>query len=312
MPTGTVPLLRSQPPLLPPETRAYASAGRERPLFPNWPPRRHLAQWPPRQRSGQVRFLSTPSIAVRLFSPVVRNKEIFAGSLDGEKPVRLLSDAIAPTYVPPPGPGRPGYLLFVRGGTVVAQPLHPDKFTPGGDPIPVTDLGKGGYTASSNGMPLFGAGNLLADWEPDPALPGAVRPRNGRGAGQGAIRCKPSSREFLQYTRTDALVRRHAHPPCHDVAQTRVSALRPFNKLPRRFRQVSTQEARVPAPRKRRHPIPGAGPSSLKSLALQRILEHTFFRLDQNLHNLREQRAEAGTRGGNGTQRLRARWNRKW
>ena len=91
----------------------------------------------------------------------VRNKEVFAGSLDGEKPIRILSDAIAPVYVPPPGPGLPDYLLFVRGGTLVAQPLHPGKFTPEGDPIPVTDLGKGGYTGSSNGMLVFGAGNWM-------------------------------------------------------------------------------------------------------------------------------------------------------
>ena len=94
----------------------------------------------------------------------VRRDGIFAGSLDGGKPVRLLADKAAPVYVPAAQTGSHGYLLFVRGQTLVAQAFNADKLQLQGEAIAVQqhvgNLGSAGaFTASANGTLIFGHGD---------------------------------------------------------------------------------------------------------------------------------------------------------
>ena len=93
----------------------------------------------------------------------MRANEIFAGSLDGGKPDRILSDGSVPTYVPPPKRGVLGHLLFVRGKTLLAQKFDAEKLEVRGDAIPIVErVGLRGstrpFTASENGVLVFSPG----------------------------------------------------------------------------------------------------------------------------------------------------------
>ena len=57
----------------------------------------------------------------------MRQDGIFAGSLEGDTPVRILADRAIAAYVPPLKPGLPGHLLSVRGETLMAQSFNADK-----------------------------------------------------------------------------------------------------------------------------------------------------------------------------------------
>ena len=95
----------------------------------------------------------------------VRANGTFAGSLDGGKPVPILPDRAASTYVLPLKAGLPGYLLFVRGETLLAQPFNADKPELQGDAIPVEacvgklSIGRTAFTASTNGVLVCRSGN---------------------------------------------------------------------------------------------------------------------------------------------------------
>jgi hypothetical protein len=95
-----------------------------------------------------------------------RGNEVFAQSTSEGTPVKILTDGIDPTYVPPSRPGSSGRLLFVRGDSLVAQPFNADKLELEGEAVsiasPVGDLtGRyaSAFTASANGVLVFGTGN---------------------------------------------------------------------------------------------------------------------------------------------------------
>ena len=96
---------------------------------------------------------------------------IFAGSLDGAKPSLLLPDESNSVLVPPAKSGLPGHLLFLRGETLMAQPIDPGKADLRGEAFPVAErvgnLGNtslGAFSASATGVLAFGRG-VSADRE---------------------------------------------------------------------------------------------------------------------------------------------------
>jgi eukaryotic-like serine/threonine-protein kinase len=95
----------------------------------------------------------------------VRRDGIFAGSLDGDKPVRILADSSPPTYISASSSGSDGYLLFVRNQTLVAQPFNATKLQLHGEAVVVEQhvgqlTGPGSaFTASTNGILVFGHGD---------------------------------------------------------------------------------------------------------------------------------------------------------
>ncbi|MFN7938074.1 MAG: protein kinase [Bryobacteraceae bacterium] len=64
---------------------------------------------------------------------------IYAGSLDGTPPVKVMSDVSSPLFVPPPQGSRHGYLLFQRQRTLMAQPVDMDTLQPSGELFPVAE-----------------------------------------------------------------------------------------------------------------------------------------------------------------------------
>ncbi len=91
---------------------------------------------------------------------------IYAGSVKGGQPSRWLPDDSTTAFVPPIRRGLPGYLLFRRGQTLMAQPVDTEKAAPRGEVFAVAEnVGRlataqsmGAFSASANGVLVFGRG----------------------------------------------------------------------------------------------------------------------------------------------------------
>ena len=97
---------------------------------------------------------------------------VYAGSLDGTSPTRLLSDASNAVYVPPTPPATDGYLLFRREGSLMAQPFDPGRMRLVGEIFPVAEqvgvminAGQGAFSASKNGGLVFRTGSTAGNRE---------------------------------------------------------------------------------------------------------------------------------------------------
>jgi Tol biopolymer transport system component/predicted Ser/Thr protein kinase len=97
---------------------------------------------------------------------------IYAGSLDGGPPVRLLPDASNAAYVPPAESGASGHIIFRREDTLMAQPFDADKLQLKGEMFPVAEhvgqsgpQGNGAFSVSSNGVLVYGTGGAATTQE---------------------------------------------------------------------------------------------------------------------------------------------------
>src|SRR4029434_22417 len=84
---------------------------------------------------------------------------IYVGSLDAKETKRLLHTALDVAYAPP------GFLLFLRNETLMAQRFDADKLELTGEPFPVAErvaynpgLGRGAFSVSENGVLAFRSG----------------------------------------------------------------------------------------------------------------------------------------------------------
>ena len=89
---------------------------------------------------------------------------VYAGSLDGSEPKLLLHNDSNAVYT------APGYLLFIREGTLMAQHFDPRSLRLSGDAAPVaehaailTTVSQGILTAAGKGMLAYEAGENLGD-----------------------------------------------------------------------------------------------------------------------------------------------------
>jgi serine/threonine protein kinase len=97
---------------------------------------------------------------------------IYAGSLDGAPPTRLLSDLSSAVYVSPTPPVTDGYLLFRREGSLMAQPFDAGRVRLTGEVFPVAEqvgievnTGLGAFSASNNGELAFRTGGTAGNRE---------------------------------------------------------------------------------------------------------------------------------------------------
>ena len=94
----------------------------------------------------------------------VENSGVYVGSLDSKETKRLLPSAIGAAYAPP------GFLLFLRIDTLMAQPFDTDKLELTGEPFPVAEhvaynpvLGRAAFSVSENGVLAFRTGSGQID-----------------------------------------------------------------------------------------------------------------------------------------------------
>jgi serine/threonine protein kinase len=92
-----------------------------------------------------------------------QNSGTYAATLDGGEPKLLMRGDSNAVYSPP------GYLLFVRQGTLMAQRFDPDNLRLTGEAVPLAQhaaanltLGRSNLTASENGILTYAAGNASA------------------------------------------------------------------------------------------------------------------------------------------------------
>jgi serine/threonine protein kinase len=89
------------------------------------------------------------------------NSGIYVGSLDSKETRRLVSGNFEATYAPP------GYLLFPREDTLLAQPFDADRLELTGDPVQVAseiitndDNGRAAFSVSNTGVLVYRAGEI--------------------------------------------------------------------------------------------------------------------------------------------------------
>ena len=81
---------------------------------------------------------------------------VYAGALGSKEQVLVLHNDSRAIYSPP------GYLLFVRNGTLMAQRFNTRKLAVEGDAVPVAGhVDSGNLTVSSNGVLLFQEGGIV-------------------------------------------------------------------------------------------------------------------------------------------------------
>ena len=88
---------------------------------------------------------------------------IYLASLDGPDRARLVDSGQAAAYAPPAPGARYGHLLFLRDGTLMAQPMEPERYTLAGEPFPVAErvgavLALGYFSVSANGVLAYRTG----------------------------------------------------------------------------------------------------------------------------------------------------------
>ncbi|HEV2489344.1 MAG TPA: hypothetical protein VGT03_06030 [Candidatus Acidoferrales bacterium] len=100
-------------------------------------------------------FLQTPDPA---------KQAVYAAALDGGEPALIVRNTSAAIYAPP------GYLLFVREGTLMAQRFDASKVQLAGDAVPLAEhvavntvINEAIFTVSENGILTYQAGGESAD-----------------------------------------------------------------------------------------------------------------------------------------------------
>jgi Tol biopolymer transport system component len=104
--------------------------------------------------------------SARMSSP--DQSTLYLASIDGKERRRLLVTRQAGAYAPPAAGAKNGHLLFLRGTTLMAQPMDPDRLELAGESFPVAEhvgsvLGMGWFSVSANGVLVYRSGASAAD-----------------------------------------------------------------------------------------------------------------------------------------------------
>jgi eukaryotic-like serine/threonine-protein kinase len=116
---------------------------------------------------------------------------VYAGSLDGAAPVRIVAEPSNALYTPGLLGQRGGHLLFRRGSTLIAQPFDPDRLQRTGEALPIAEevgisagaLGLGAFSVSETGALAYqsgpGAGSNQFVWVDRTGKRGRVVAKHG-------------------------------------------------------------------------------------------------------------------------------------
>jgi Tol biopolymer transport system component len=85
-----------------------------------------------------------------------RQDGVYAGSLNGAKPIKVIPDRTDARYVPPSAPGELGHLVFIRGDELVAQAFDAGRLALRGDAVSLGARGADTFDVSQNGVLVFG------------------------------------------------------------------------------------------------------------------------------------------------------------
>jgi serine/threonine protein kinase/Tol biopolymer transport system component len=139
------------PSLNSPLYRVSAAGGKAVPVTTLDPSRQEVGHRFPQFLPDGRHFLYLVSSAQK------ENSAIYVGSLDSKQTQRLLGADSNVAYAPP------GYLLYVRGGTLLAQPFEARDLQLTGEPLPVAQQvleaqGAARFSVSENGVLVYRSG----------------------------------------------------------------------------------------------------------------------------------------------------------
>ncbi len=112
---------------------------------------------------GRPWFLPDGRHFLYYVNSTTENSGIFLGTLDGKDRKRLVAARQGAVYAPLSGSGEKGHLLFLREGTLMAQPLDAGNFELAGDAFPVAEqvgsvISYPFISASANGVLVYRGG----------------------------------------------------------------------------------------------------------------------------------------------------------
>lgn len=94
----------------------------------------------------------------------VENTGVYIGALDSKETRQLLPNVLSAAYAPP------GFLIFLRNETLMAQPFDANQFKLTGEQVPIAEqvafnsgLGRGAFSVSENGVLAFRTGGGQID-----------------------------------------------------------------------------------------------------------------------------------------------------
>jgi eukaryotic-like serine/threonine-protein kinase len=100
-----------------------------------------------------------------LYDPALARYRALATDYVTQKSVTLMETDSRVQYAPPIHPGKPGYLLFIRGGSLLAQPFDAVQLRLTGEPFPLVQnvtyfspSASGCFSVSENGVLVYQSG----------------------------------------------------------------------------------------------------------------------------------------------------------
>jgi eukaryotic-like serine/threonine-protein kinase len=117
--------------------------------------RRDIAHWRPQFLPDGRHFLFSVK------SELQQNSGLYVGSLDTKETKRVAAIDVTARF------GQPGFLLFVRGRTLMAQPFDPNRIRVTGEPSPIANdveyvstWGAAAFSVSDNGVLTYQSGTV--------------------------------------------------------------------------------------------------------------------------------------------------------
>ena len=99
------------------------------------------------------------------YDPALHGNRAMAADYLSHKPAPLMETDSRVQYAPPRRPGEPGYLLFIRGASLLAQPFDADRLRLAGEPFPIAQnvvyygpTLSASFSVSGNGVLVYQAG----------------------------------------------------------------------------------------------------------------------------------------------------------
>jgi serine/threonine protein kinase len=100
-----------------------------------------------------------------VYDKELKQSRVMVADYASQKPVALMQTDSRVQYAPPLRPGEPGYLLFIRGASLLAQPFDLDRLQSAGEPFPIAQnviyYGPNlstSFSVSENGVLVYQAG----------------------------------------------------------------------------------------------------------------------------------------------------------